>query len=407
MKRQRETAASVKTSKSKKKAKDAPIVKEVYSSEKYWDDRYMAGGNHTWYYEYDDLKPLLDECCGPQDTVVEIGCGDSPLLTGMAADRDKNRQQYKDAVFGRLMGIDFSKTIIDTLERQRQESIISNQGSSSSTQDSAGLSQEAADSLSYHCLDARDMTPLFPDPSQYCRDCVTTTVTTSSSTITVAGDDTNNNDIETGTVDLIIDKGTMDAMLCGNNDHDKGKVMAEGEKVNSTKNHRSRSRSNSSSSGSSSASEEEDDDDSGEEQEEGFANVRAMFAEALRITKRRSAYMLISHMQFESDAFQEVLTEAIMPVLEAIGVRDRRWELEVHTHEALEEEEEEEENGGQDSKGDKEKGDGDNHSDDDDSEQARANREHPAVYIFRSQPRRSTRSMAAHSAPLTITVREH
>jgi len=299
-----------KTVKDNDKTMKSTKVKEVYSSAKYWDDRYISGGNHSWYYEYEDLKPLLDDIVGITDTIVEIGCGDAPLLTGMAKSRNEEEYQIVDnsMKYGRLIGVDFSKTIIDTLNKEKMN---------------LDLIHSVNNSLTYVHMDARDLSEIFP---------LSTNDTVDSS------------DIDEGIVDVVIDKGTMDAMLCGNNDnYDSDKEQEE------------------------------------QEEEEGFANVREMLSEVLRITKKTSSYMLISHMQFDSDAFQEALHESIMPVLEDPKWRNRRWELEVHTHESE-----------------------DNDDEDNDDER-------PAVYIFRSRPRRFTRlsDIKGKGTSLTVTVKEH
>jgi hypothetical protein len=320
---------------------------EKYSSEKYWNDRYIAGGNHTWYYEYEDLEPLLSDLVGRRDTVVEIGCGDAPLLTGMAAARDRDRGTYgdeetaeeKEVSDGRLIGVDFSRAIIDTLKKDQSK---------------LGLSKGAAASLSYHCVDARDLSSLFPrngfnTTGERCLPC------TSSSASDHKKARVDTGAAEEGCVDLVIDKGTMDAMLCGNNDE-------------------------------------------GQEEGRGYANVRAMLSEALRVTRRNSAYMLISHMQHDSDTFQEVLRECFVPALDdqqaCPWARTRQWELEVHIQE------QQDTGTGTDSSGEDEAG-----GDSEDEEEG--TREAPPVYILRSRERRQTRTAATTAAPLLITVHEH
>jgi hypothetical protein len=68
----------------KKQAKEAKAKDEGYSEKKYWEKRYQEkAGYHEWYCNFENLKPLLEEIIVENDSVLEIGCGDSPLLTGL------------------------------------------------------------------------------------------------------------------------------------------------------------------------------------------------------------------------------------------------------------------------------------------------------------------------------------
>jgi hypothetical protein len=69
----------------KKQAKNEGKAKdEGYSEKEYWEKRYQEkAGYHEWYCNFDNLKPLFEEIIVENDAVLEIGCGDSPLLTGL------------------------------------------------------------------------------------------------------------------------------------------------------------------------------------------------------------------------------------------------------------------------------------------------------------------------------------
>ena len=87
-----------------RKRKSPEVVdKTSYSSQEYWESRYQdPEGFHEWYCSYENLKPLLEMNITSQNSVLEIGCGDSPMLTGMLAAGHT----------GKLHAIDFSDTIV-------------------------------------------------------------------------------------------------------------------------------------------------------------------------------------------------------------------------------------------------------------------------------------------------------
>ena len=147
-----------------------------------------------------------------------------------------------------LFGIDFSKTII--------EGLITEQKKSSAAQ--------------YLYMDARKMT------------------------------------FQAEQFDFIIDKGTIDAMLC--------------------------------------------------DSKKGFANVRQILSECVRVMKRTARIMLVSNMEFESDNFSETMQNCIIPVLS--DGEHLNWKLDVHAVR---------------------NGDGTSHA---------------TVYVFSSVPRPNTRALA-------------
>jgi hypothetical protein len=52
-----------------------------YSSKEYWEQRYVDRVEWEWYFAYSDLKPLLDKCLKKDGSVLDVGCGDKPLVS--------------------------------------------------------------------------------------------------------------------------------------------------------------------------------------------------------------------------------------------------------------------------------------------------------------------------------------
>lgn len=126
------------------------IDKTSYSSQEYWESRYQdPEGFHEWYCSYENLKPLLEMNITTENSVLEIGCGDSPLLTGMLS----------AGHFGKLHAIDFSDTIVKKVIEDHPKS------------------DDSSHRIEYLVMDARKLT------------------------------------YDSDSWDAIIDKGTMDAML--------------------------------------------------------------------------------------------------------------------------------------------------------------------------------------------------
>jgi ubiquinone/menaquinone biosynthesis C-methylase UbiE len=79
-----------------------------YSKESYWESRFAnhLKNNSTYNYlnvKFEDLKPLLDMVIKAHESVLEIGCGNAPLLGPM---RDSGHH-------GKLLGVDISKSAIE------------------------------------------------------------------------------------------------------------------------------------------------------------------------------------------------------------------------------------------------------------------------------------------------------
>ena len=191
-------------------------VADSYSSQEYWESRYQkVQGFHEWYCSYDNLKPLLEQKISLNHTVLEIGCGDSPLLPGL----------LEAGHTGLLHGIDFSKSIILKL--------INDQTKKS----------ELDVTAEYLEMDARHLK--YEDDSW----------------------------------DVVLDKGTLDAMLC--------------------------------------------------DKETGLVNARELTEEACRVLKKSSGVMVfISHIQVETPEFNDWMQNCILPVLD--DYRSYLWKVEAH-----------------------------------------------------------------------------
>jgi ubiquinone/menaquinone biosynthesis C-methylase UbiE len=79
-----------------------------YGSQQFWDQRYRESKEECeWYYSLEVLAPILSAAgLMSPSRVLEIGCGDAPLLTGMSAHE------------GRLVGIDFSGEVVARLKQE-------------------------------------------------------------------------------------------------------------------------------------------------------------------------------------------------------------------------------------------------------------------------------------------------
>jgi ubiquinone/menaquinone biosynthesis C-methylase UbiE len=86
--------------------------------------------------------------------------------------------------------------------------------------------------------------------------------------------------------DMIVDKGTLDAVLCG---------------------------------------------------KRGTSSARRIVGEVLRLLRRVGSFVLVSHMRYDSDEMQGLLQEVVMPLLSAEGTEARslRWSLHVFQTEQL------------------------------------------------------------------------
>jgi precorrin-6B methylase 2 len=200
------------------KAEESVEVEDIlYSSQEYWEGRYQAPeGFHEWYCSYENLKPLLEMHISSSDSVLEIGCGDSPLVTGMLSGGHS----------GKLHAIDFSESII--------RKVIDDQTKT-------GVSSSKIDYLE---MDARKLT------------------------------------YESDSWDAVIDKGTLDAMLC--------------------------------------------------DKKTGLTNAKELISEACRVLQKSSGVLVfISHIQVETVEFDDWMQNCVLPVLD--DHRSYLWTVEAHT----------------------------------------------------------------------------
>ena len=187
-----------------------------YSSQEYWESRYQEpAGFHEWYCSYENLQPLLVSCISSDDSVLEIGCGDSPLLTGMVTAGHT----------GKLHAIDFSKSIITKVVNDQLKN------------------DTALNRVEYLEMDARNLS------------------------------------YEEGSWDSVIDKGTLDAMLC--------------------------------------------------DKSTGLINGKALISEACRVLRKsKGTLIFISHIQVETSEFDDWMQNCVLPVLDEY--RSFLWKVEAH-----------------------------------------------------------------------------
>ncbi|EFJ42696.1 hypothetical protein VOLCADRAFT_97117 [Volvox carteri f. nagariensis] len=120
-------------------------VRPTYSASAYWDTRYMGPAkNFDWFFNYPALKALLREYL-PTGRVLHVGCGNSNIQEGMAADGFT------------VTNVDISPVVIEQMKHKHAD----------------------IQTLDYMVADCRDMPQL-----------------------------------ENGSFQSCIDKGTLDAVLC-------------------------------------------------------------------------------------------------------------------------------------------------------------------------------------------------
>jgi EEF1A lysine methyltransferase 4 len=210
-----------------------------YSDANYWNERNDQNLLHEWYYSYDHLRPLLQQTIQQNPPVVdapeiilEIGCGDAPLINGILEDEE---------IHGTFLGIDFSTSVIDSLNQKKEQDILR-----------LGNPMKM-NRLQYEVMDARHL--------RY----------------------------ENKTVNYILEKGTIDAMLCS---------------------------------------------------DDWTENLKLIFGEMCRVLKLNGAIVWISHLNYETDECQEILEKILMPILNED--HERIWNIHIHCEEQEEEDEEEE-----------------------------------------------------------------
>ncbi|CAM9445708.1 unnamed protein product [Ascophyllum nodosum] len=125
-----------------------------YSSLAYWDNRYSKGVSWEWYCAFDHIRPLFERFIPKWENsrVLEVGCGDKPLAWDMRAAGHA----------GRNCSFDCSPTVIGQLVAEKESC------------DHKRLD----DDVDFRVLDAKRLP------------------------------------FEAGSFDLVVDKGTVDALLC-------------------------------------------------------------------------------------------------------------------------------------------------------------------------------------------------
>lgn len=113
-------------SRNKRARVETPVdnVDEEYDSREYWEKRYHSSeGYHNWYYSFDELRPFFSRILGENflllegasvGSVLEIGCGDSPLIHHFLPPKCAQTAPH-------LFGIDFSPTIVRHLQATLQK----------------------------------------------------------------------------------------------------------------------------------------------------------------------------------------------------------------------------------------------------------------------------------------------
>ena len=230
-----------------------------YSSQAYWERRYNdeeEGSGLDWYCDYTTLAPLLhillpEPSLGSEAawSVLEIGCGDRPLAPHLAADPH----------FGgaHVTAIDYASCVVRSL-RQRERgraNINSNAGCGDGADYHLGAG--ASRPVTYERQDARAL--VYREES----------------------------------FDLVLDKGTLDAMLCSS--------------------------------------------------DEGFGNARKICSEAARVLRTRGCLVIVSHMSPMGEEGGAFISHSLLPALLTQKSRGgavssvSAWSIDVHFQEGSEE----------------------------------------------------------------------
>ncbi|GAB5366592.1 hypothetical protein AAMO2058_001156400 [Amorphochlora amoebiformis] len=127
--------------------------RNIYHDPGYWDKRYeKTEGTFDWYTDYRSLKPYLEELVDEDSRILNIGCGNSNLPRDLALDG-----------YGDVTSIDISKLCINRMKKRSSEA-----------------KESSVQSLKWVQMDASRLSF-----SEY-------------------------------SFDLVIDKGTLDALVCSN-----------------------------------------------------------------------------------------------------------------------------------------------------------------------------------------------
>ena len=85
-----------------------------YASSDYWEERYKKSSNDSfeWYYDYDTLKDVFADYFDPAANVLVVGNGNSDLCEEMA-------KCHK----GRIVGIDISETVTKEMTEKHEKNV--------------------------------------------------------------------------------------------------------------------------------------------------------------------------------------------------------------------------------------------------------------------------------------------
>ena len=221
--KRREIGKGKQTAKKQKKENEHKEEEtDLYHSQTYWEERYQnKKGYHEWYFDYSCLEPLLEGNLSSSNAMV----------LELGCGDSPMVSAMKDHQQSCLHAIDFSETIVAKL-----------------LQDQSSLPKE--DRIVYCVQDARNMT------------CYAA-----------------------NSFDLILEKGTVDAMLC--------------------------------------------------DKKNGFFNVKNIIKEACRVLKKDvlTTFVMVSHMDVESTEFSSFMQQSVLPAMEEYQSM-ARWVIEAHTQSA-------------------------------------------------------------------------
>ena len=192
-----------------------------YSKESYWSQRYTSEPTYDWFgsvYPFcvnklaSELESLLkqkrqkssDSSAPVVLRVLHLGCGNSQLCRDLATrwvsiveelnSATEGQQEQQPQFVLRQIAVDYSSVVVENMRETHLDFAVG--ASSSSPSDSIAL--RAINEIEWHVGDVRDLSPLFPN------------LTTASSS--AAADETVVVEEDADGFDLIIDKGTMDAI---------------------------------------------------------------------------------------------------------------------------------------------------------------------------------------------------
>lgn len=305
-------------------AEEAPgaqvVVEEeqAYGGREYWEERYAAidcdERGHEWYMDYETLAPLLHGTLpNGASSVLEIGCGDRPLLPGMMADAHFNGCTTAHA-------IDYAPSVIRAERRRHREE---------------GQSGTSTTKVHYECMDARDMDRyangsfgLVLDKGRWGE---VPRTAGAFATQTRRGRRRHSAAAATAAASLtrcpIMLAGTIDAMLS--------------------------------------------------DPATGLDNARAICSEAARVLAVGGAFVLVSHLDPQSENGAEFLSESLVPALNA-NCESGLYEIGVHMSGGDEDEDEDEDG---EEAAEEEEGDGDGED------------SGPKVYVIAKSARKRTRGL--------------